>query len=99
MNYSLIVRREAEQDLRDAYEWYEERRAGIGDDFLLCVDAAVESILDGPLHYPALHENIRRVLVRRFPYGVFYIVDGVTVVILAVMHCSRDPRAWEGRTA
>jgi len=97
MKTGLWVRPEAESDLREAYRWYEGQRPGLGDDFLLCVDAALSAIQANPLAFPAIHQEVRRVLVRRFPYGVFYVHRGQTLTILAVFHCHRDPSAWQGR--
>jgi toxin ParE1/3/4 len=50
-----------------------------------------------PNQYPVVHRNVRRALVRRFPYGVFYVVEGQRIVVLAVFHGSRDPSQWKSR--
>ncbi|MEW6357062.1 MAG: type II toxin-antitoxin system RelE/ParE family toxin [Planctomycetota bacterium] len=97
MTYSLVIRPEAEEDLRQAYHWYEEQREGLGEDFLLCVEAALTAIQESPLRYPAIHRDMRRILVRRFPYGVFYCVRRHEVSVLAVFHCRRHPRGWQRR--
>jgi len=75
----LIVRPEAEAELVDAFDWYEERVPGLGSEFLLCVDAAFGSILRSPQQFPRVHRIVRRTLTRRFPYEVFFVRDrGVT---------------------
>jgi hypothetical protein len=71
MSYQVIFRPEAETDLWDAYYWYEERRSGLGKDFLLQVDACISSIRMNPYSYPVKHKAIRRAFIRRFPHGVF----------------------------
>jgi hypothetical protein len=77
MAADLIVAPEAEQDLVDAYGWYEERRAGLGEEFLSCVDACIEAVRRAPEMCAVIYENYRRALPRRFPYAVFYeYVDG-----------------------
>lgn len=73
MTLELIVRPEAETDLSAAYEWYEERVSGLESDFLLNVDAAFHAILRNPQQFPILHQNLRRALVRRFPYQIFFV--------------------------
>lgn len=98
MTLELIVRPEAETDLSAAYEWYEERVSGLGSDFLLNVDAAFHAILRNPQQFPILHKNLRRALVRRFPYQIFFVPEEHRVVILAVFHARRNPRHWRKRT-
>ncbi len=71
----ILFRSVAEQELREAYRWYEDQRTGLGEDFLLCVEAAVAKARRSPELYPEVHKNVRRVLVRRFPYGIFYVVE------------------------
>jgi plasmid stabilization system protein ParE len=91
MKYDLIVRPEAETELADAFNWYEQRVAGLGNRFLLSVDAAINSIRRNPLQYPALYKNVRRALTRRFPYQIFLIVDDLQIIIIAVFHGMRNP--------
>lgn len=97
MKKALIIRPEAESDLAEAYAWYEERVPGLGSDFLLRVDAALSSIKRSPGMYPFVHKNVRRCLIRRFPYGIFYVFESNQIVVLAVLHAKRDPRAWQER--
>ena len=73
MTWTLLVRPEAEQDLAEAFEWYERQRPGLGDELLLRVEAATESICHDPRLCGCIHRDVRRKLVRRFPYGVFYV--------------------------
>ena len=97
MAVRLIIAPEAEQDLDEAYGWYEGRRLGLGEEFLSCVDASIESISRTPEMYPPVHENYRRALVRRFPYAVFYEYVQDAVTIFSVFHSSRDPNKWRQR--
>lgn len=98
MTRSLIVRPEAESDLSEAYAWYEDRLTGLGSDFLLCVDAVMHSILRNPEMYALVYKDVRRALVRRFPYGVFYVVGESQLTVLAVFHAKRNPKSWQART-
>ncbi len=67
MAAELTLAPEAEQDVAEAYAWYESRRAGLGEEFLSCVDACIEAIRRTPELYSVVHVNYRRGLVRRFP--------------------------------
>jgi plasmid stabilization system protein ParE len=97
MSLRLIIRPEAEEEIADAFDWYEERVSGLGSDFLLCVDAALNSILRQPQQYPRVYRTVRRALTRRFPYEVFFVEDAERVVILSVFHAKRNPKRWQKR--
>ena len=88
----LAVAPEAERDITEAYLWYEDRRTGLGEEFVRAVDACLESIRRQPEIYPVVHEAYRRALTRRFPYAVFYEYEGSIVTIYA-----RDPDKWHRR--
>ena len=99
MSRPVVFRPEAEADLADAVAWYEERRPGLGLELLLSVEASLEAIRSRPDSFPVMHGAVRRALLRRFPYGVFYLVEREAIVVLAVFHAKRDPRLWRDRTA
>jgi plasmid stabilization system protein ParE len=91
MAVELIFAPEVEQDVGEAYGWYELRRPGLGVEFLSCVDACLQSVCRQPELYSKIHQEYRRAIVRRFPYVVFFEHDGNTVTIYGVLHTSRDP--------
>ncbi|MBY0524985.1 MAG: type II toxin-antitoxin system RelE/ParE family toxin [Gemmataceae bacterium] len=95
MAAELIIAPEAEQDIDEAYAWYEGQRAGLGEDFLSRVDASIQAICRTPEMHQVVHEDYRRGLVRRFPYAVFYQYANETVY--CVFHTSRDPQKWRQR--
>lgn len=97
MNFPLIITPEAEADLADARAWYEQQRVGLGDDFLVCVEEAFNRIQRMPLTPRTIFQDIRRSLVHRFPYGVFYKVTSDHIAVIAVYHLRRDPRGWQSR--
>jgi len=97
-NVQVIVRPEAEADTKDAYLWYEAQRKGLGESFLLCIEEALSRISRNPLLYSIVHKNVRRVLLHRFPFGVFFIESENHISVLAVLHARRNPDAWKGRT-
>ncbi len=87
----IIIRPEAEVDLKDAFSWYEEQNPGLGLEFLRCIDACFDVILQSPTLFQTIYKNIRRALPHRFPYGIFYIVEENKVIVLAVLHAKRNP--------
>lgn len=92
-----VFRPAAAADVEDAYLWYEAQRAGLGGEFLQVVAVAVEAVRLHPLSAPLVHGGIRRQLLRRFPYGLFYRLVGGQVVVLACLHAKRSPRHWRPR--
>lgn len=97
MSRRLIVRPEAEAEMADAFDWYEDRVRGLGSQFLLCVDAVFSAILRSPQQFPRVHRVVRRTLTRRFPYEVFFVEDDERVVVLSVFHAKRNPKRWQER--
>jgi plasmid stabilization system protein ParE len=97
MTYELDIRSEAEEDLAEAFAWYEAQVSGLGLDFLLSVDAVFNSILRSPFLYPIVYRTVRRALTRRFPYQILYVVEEKRAVVLAVFHAKRNPRRFHER--
>lgn len=99
MSRRLIVREEAEGDITEAALWYEEREAGLGLELTLEVRAAIQRAGENPqIHLlKREHPEVRRVLARRFPYRVFFIVRDDAVVVFAVLHAARHDRHWRKR--
>jgi plasmid stabilization system protein ParE len=89
-----VLRPAAAADVEEAWRWYEARRAGLGDEFLEAVRAALESIRAHPESAPLVRRDIHRHLLRRFPYGLFYRIIQGQVVVVACFHAKRSPRVW-----
>lgn len=98
MKRILSIRPEAEQDLREALQWYETRRPGLGEDLILCVDASLKNLQENPQLFPTVLGEIRRCLVRRFPYAIFYIFNDKIINVIAFFHCNRNPKSWKDRS-
>ena len=94
MNNKLIIRPEAEFDISEAYSWYNDRLLGLGSEFINCIDDAINSIMTNPESYTIVYKNIRRSLIRRFPYAIYYIYEESNIVVLAVFHFKRNPKSW-----
>lgn len=99
MKRGLIVRPEAETDLTDAAVWYELREPGLGLELISEVRSAIARALKSPESFTRLRRNptVRRVLTRRFPYRIFFIVRPKAIVVFAVLHAARHDRVWKHR--
>jgi plasmid stabilization system protein ParE len=73
--HPIRVRPAALADLTDAWLWYESQREGLGDEFRACIDVAMAEIARSPLTWRTVHGNVRRRIVRRFPYAVLYLAE------------------------
>ena len=93
----MISEPPADLDVEAAFEWYENERSGLGLEFLDELCASYNRIADGPLKYEELRGGIRRALLRRFPYAVYFAIEGDMVIVVAVLHASRDPAEWQRR--
>ncbi|MDP2644419.1 MAG: type II toxin-antitoxin system RelE/ParE family toxin [Desulfobacterales bacterium] len=91
MRYKVITRPEAENDLKAAFSWYEDKRLGLGYDFLLQVDAGIRFIERNPEVYSSGYKGIRKHIIKRFPYKIIYLVEEAKVIVLAVIHGKRIP--------
>lgn len=94
MALPAVYRRKVGRDLAGAYGWYEDQRAGPGEEFLDAVDVSFVAIREFPEMFSHVHDEVRRAVVSRFPYAVFYRVEPKRVVVLAVLSMARDPKLW-----
>ena len=95
----LVVRPAAEADIAAAALWYEARASGLGAEFLRLVDVALAEVQRMPERFPVVHAQCRRALLRRFPYGIYFVPTAELISVVACMHARRDPRRWEERVA
>ncbi len=97
MAAEIVLTPEATEDADAAYAWYEGQRIGLGEDFLVCLEACFERISRNPELSPMVREPYRRALVRRFPYAVYFKSADGRVTVYAIFHTARDPKKWRRR--
>jgi toxin ParE1/3/4 len=95
--YRLVADSLADLDVAATFNWYENELAGLGREFVEELRATYDRVAAGPLRYEHLRSGIRRALVRRFPYAVYFAVEGEVIIVLAVLHVGRDPAEWQQR--
>ncbi|MGE3908295.1 MAG: type II toxin-antitoxin system RelE/ParE family toxin [Chloroflexota bacterium] len=88
---------EALHEYQQSVRYYAERDPQLARRFVEAVEDAIRRILDAPLAWRMLDDDVRRCLTRVFPYGVLYVVEADVILILAVMHGSREPGYWRSR--
>jgi hypothetical protein len=84
-------------ELNESVDYYEERRDGLGTEFLKEIYYTIQNILKYPNAWSILSRNTRRCLTKRFPYGVIYQIKEDEVIIIAIMQLNRKPGYWANR--
>ena len=99
MSLPVHIEPEARAELREAAHWYEAARPGLGVEFTLQADRALDRIADAALSFPIVGgtEDVRRVLLGRFPYALVFVASEERATVIAVAHGRRKPLYWAGR--
>jgi plasmid stabilization system protein ParE len=98
MAFPVSFRPLARDDVEDALSSYGEERPALALGFAESLDAVITRICETPLQFPAVHGEVRRALLGRFPYGVFFTVVAGKIHVLAVAHLHRYPDSWKKRS-
>lgn len=88
----VFISSDAEQDLAEGFWFYERQEFGLGDYFRSCLMSDIESLS----YFGGIHEIIdgfHRALSKRFPFGIYYVVSGGTLTVVAVLDMRQDP-SW-----
>lgn len=97
MNYKLIIKEGAELDANEAALWYNEHKKGLGIEFLLSMEQRIDSIKLNPYQCAVRYRDTRIAFTKRFPYGIHYKIEDNRIVVVAILHTSRDPQIWKMR--
>jgi plasmid stabilization system protein ParE len=88
---------EARQDLREARDWYEQQRKGLGREFVAILVETLDTIVERPESFPQVHNDARRARMRKFPFGVFFRLPGDAIRVTAILNLRRDPATLRRR--
>lgn len=94
MALPVVYRPKVGRDLAAGFGYYEGEARGLGEQFLSAVNSAFDAIERYPEMFARVHGEVRRALISRFPYAVFYRVESKRVIVLTVLHTARDPKLW-----
>jgi len=95
---AVTILQEAEDELRDAVDYYEKKASGLGLDLAVEIERALQTIAEHPGRWPLRHDGTRRYLAYRFPYIIVYSYENDRVWVLAFAHCRQKPSYWNNRT-
>lgn len=93
----LIVQPQSELDIAAAAVWYEDQQSGLGTRFLHELSLVFQRIQQNPFEFPRVGNDVRRALLRRYPFGVYFLAKPSDVKVLAVLHLHRHPDIWKSR--
>ncbi|MEP6534238.1 MAG: type II toxin-antitoxin system RelE/ParE family toxin [Bryobacteraceae bacterium] len=97
--FQVVFTQAARAELIHAQDWYEGEASGLGSHFRAEVDAGINRMIAKPLQFPVVYKKtVRRLVLPRFPYMLFFTIEGATLLVIACFHGSRDPRQWQQRT-
>lgn len=86
--------KEASHEFHDSVDWYESSTKGLGLKFTDEIESTIERIKLNPALYPSILEDIKRIQLNKFPFSMFYKVEGEILIILRIFHNKRKPIYW-----
>lgn len=95
MKFTLEIKEEALNDISVAFHFYEEKRAGLGENFISVIDATFDKITENPLRYPLKYKKKRAAIVKKYPFIIIFDLVANMITIFAVFHTSRNPQRFE----
>lgn len=95
MNYHLVIKPEAENDVLEIAKRYESKKDFLGIEFVDEIENKLKLIQNNPLHYQIRYKKTRFGLVKRFPFAIHFTIEGDKVIVLAVFATSQDPQTWK----
>ena len=97
--YKSVILPLAKKDIQDAAKWYNEQQGGLGKRFITQIRKAVHFIRQNNKATVVRYENVHTALLNKFPYMIHFTVDDhqKLIIIVAVLHTSRNPEVWKGR--
>ena len=94
MAYSIILSDEATFDIIDANDWYNVINPTLSGEFEKEIERFLNTILDNPNKFQLKYKTARIVFLKKFPFGIHYLIDKKTIKVIAVFHTSRNPNNW-----
>ena len=97
MNLPVTFYLAASAEFNEASTWYESKRCGLGLEFIAEIDRCLSLASEHPLQFAVVHEDIRRIIAKHFPYCVYFRAEQHRIVVLAIFHGRRNPTIWVAR--
>ena len=95
--FNIEISEEAEIDFDKSYEYYFEGSIKVADTFFRTINYSLENIRQNPFSFPIVYKIIRKYLVKKFPFVIYYQIEDSTIKVIAIFHTSRNPEIWNER--
>jgi toxin ParE1/3/4 len=92
VSWRVILRPKAEADLLEAARWYESQRPHLGGQLLDEINRTLRLLQNSPERHAVYYRGFRRMPTHRFPYKLFYRIEGSNIIVIRVLHAKRDHR-------
>ena len=96
--FSIELSDEAEVDFDKSYEYYYEDSLKVADTFFKIINLGFENIKQNPNSFPIAHKDVRKFVVKKFPFVIYYRIVNTVIQVIAIFHTSRNPEIWNERT-
>jgi plasmid stabilization system protein ParE len=90
MSLKIVFTDWAESDFNKIAYWYKSIREGLDAEFILCLETEIEVIKRNPLLFKKIHKDVRKTILHRFPYNLYYLIEEDKIVVLAIAHYKRS---------
>jgi plasmid stabilization system protein ParE len=92
MKLKLEIKEEADEEIIDAYLYYETQQNGLGERFLMQLGKFFDEICENPKHFATKKKNFREAYIRKFPYIIIYEIENEKIVVFSVFNTSQNPK-------
>lgn len=95
--FSIEILYEAEIDFDTSYEYYYEDNPKVADTFYREINLAFENIKQNPNSFPTVYKDVRKYVIKKFPFVIYYRIVDEIIQVIAIFHTSRSPEIWNER--
>ncbi len=95
--FSIELSDDAEIDFDNSYNFYFEESSKVADEFFRRISLSLKNVMLNPFSFPIAYQNIRKFVVKKFPFVIYYQIIDSTIRVIAIFHTSRNPEIWSDR--
>lgn len=95
--FEIELSNEAEEDFDKAYNYYFQESERVANNFYYKTDKSFKALIQNPFGYQKVYKDVRRFVMKKFPFVIYYRIKGIFVKIIAIFHTSRNPQIWQDR--
>ena len=96
--FNLEISDEAENDFRNAYQFYAEESTRVAESFFKQINSSLEITKKSPRSFPCSYKSVQKFVVKKFPFVIYYQLVESTIRVIAIFHTSRNPEIWNERS-